>query len=103
MPVTLVVVDNGGGHVFDALPPGRHAPALVRLFTAPHGRDLADVGRLHALATAIADGRAALAAVLASRAADGSGGGLVVARVDAALDLEVRHAAAAAVAAALRA
>ena len=98
---TLVVVDNGGGHVFDALPPGRHAPALARLFTAPHGRDLADVARLHGLgATAVTD-RRALVAALASRAAEGSGGALVVVRVDPARDLEVRRAAADAVSEAL--
>ncbi len=101
--VTLVCVDNGGGRVFDGLPPGRHAPALTRLFTAPHGRDLAAVGRSHGLEVAVASDRPTLAAALAARAGDGRGTSLVVARVDPAADAESRARTAAAVAAAVAA
>ena len=100
VPSTLVVVDDDGGHVFDGLPPGRHAPALARLFTVPHGRDLADLARLHRLPHVTVTDRAGLVGVLADRAtADGPE--LVVARVDAAVAASVRRAATDAVAAAV--
>jgi 2-succinyl-5-enolpyruvyl-6-hydroxy-3-cyclohexene-1-carboxylate synthase len=40
----LIVVDNGGGGLFDLLPQAEHAPGFERLFVAPHGRDLVSVG-----------------------------------------------------------
>lgn len=48
--LVIVVVDNGGGGLFDSLPPARHAPDYERLFVAPHRRDLADLARFHRLA-----------------------------------------------------
>ncbi len=100
--VTLVVVDNGGGHVFDALPPGRHAPGFARLFTAPHGRDLADLGRLHGIPATTVVEPADLPATLAARAGDGAGAALIIARVDPAIDAAEHRTVGAAVAAALR-
>lgn len=41
--VVFVVVDNGGGGLFDLLPQAEHAPAFERLFITPHHLD---VGRL---------------------------------------------------------
>ncbi len=35
--VTVVVVNNGGGHIFDQLPIAAHPELLARWFTAPHG------------------------------------------------------------------
>jgi len=63
--VAFVVVDNGGGRIFDLLPPARHAPAFERLFTTPHGRDLADLARLHGVEAMRVTGRAELDAALA--------------------------------------
>ncbi len=48
LDLTVIVLDDDGGTIFDLLPPGAF-PAQRRLFAAPHGRDLAHLGRLHAL------------------------------------------------------
>ncbi|HEX2152352.1 MAG TPA: 2-succinyl-5-enolpyruvyl-6-hydroxy-3-cyclohexene-1-carboxylic-acid synthase [Acidimicrobiia bacterium] len=46
----LVVVDNGGGGIFSFLPQAEHVgEAFERLFTTPHGRNLADLARFHGL------------------------------------------------------
>lgn len=45
--LTLVVVDNGGGGLFDSLPQARHAPGYERLFVTDPQRDLAAVARFH--------------------------------------------------------
>ena len=46
--LTVVVLDDDGGTIFDLLPPGRF-PAQRRLFATPHGRDLAHLATLHGL------------------------------------------------------
>ncbi len=50
MDVTVVVLDDDGGTIFDLLPPGRF-PAQRRLFATPHGRDLGHLAALHRLDT----------------------------------------------------
>lgn len=45
--LTLVVIDNGGGGLFDSLPPARHAPEFERLFITPPGRDLSQLVKVH--------------------------------------------------------
>lgn len=47
--MTLVVVDNNGGGLFDSLPPARHGPEYERLFVAPPHRDLEVLARFHGL------------------------------------------------------
>lgn len=47
-PLTLVVVDNGGGQLFRRLPVARQ-PGFERLFLTPSHVDLADVARTHRL------------------------------------------------------
>ena len=47
--LVMIVIDNGGGCLFDGLPQAAHAPSFERLFVAPHGRDFADLARLHGL------------------------------------------------------
>lgn len=47
--VTVVVVDNGGGGLFDSLPQARWAPDYERLFVAPPRRDLEVFARFHGL------------------------------------------------------
>jgi 2-succinyl-5-enolpyruvyl-6-hydroxy-3-cyclohexene-1-carboxylate synthase len=48
LDLTLVVVDDNGGAIFDLLPPSRF-PAQRRLFATPHGRDLTRLAALHDL------------------------------------------------------
>jgi 2-succinyl-5-enolpyruvyl-6-hydroxy-3-cyclohexene-1-carboxylate synthase len=45
--LTIVVVDNHGGGLFDSLPQRRHAPEFERLFVTPPSRDLAALARFH--------------------------------------------------------
>lgn len=47
--LTLVVIDNDGGGLFDSLPQARHAPYYERLFVTPPGRDLEAFARFHRL------------------------------------------------------
>jgi len=49
LDLTVVVLDDDGGTIFDLLPPGAF-PAQRRLFATPHGRDLAHLAALHGLA-----------------------------------------------------
>jgi 2-succinyl-5-enolpyruvyl-6-hydroxy-3-cyclohexene-1-carboxylate synthase len=51
LDLTVVVLDDDGGTIFDLLPPGAF-PAQRRLFATPHGRDLAHLAALHGLAFA---------------------------------------------------
>ena len=48
LDLTVVVLDDDGGTIFDLLPPGGF-PAQRRLFATPHGRDLAHLAALHGL------------------------------------------------------
>lgn len=47
--LTIVVVDNRGGGLFDSLPQAEHAPDFERLFVTPPGRSLEDLARFHGL------------------------------------------------------
>lgn len=47
--LTLVVVDNGGGGLFDSLPQARHAPDYERLFVTDPHRDLSVLAEFHGL------------------------------------------------------
>jgi 2-succinyl-5-enolpyruvyl-6-hydroxy-3-cyclohexene-1-carboxylate synthase len=48
LDLTIIVLDDDGGTIFDLLPPGAFA-AQRRLFATPHGRDLAHLAALHGL------------------------------------------------------
>jgi 2-succinyl-5-enolpyruvyl-6-hydroxy-3-cyclohexene-1-carboxylate synthase len=47
--LTVVVIDNGGGGLFDSLPQAHHAPDYERLFVTPPGRDLEILANFHGL------------------------------------------------------
>jgi 2-succinyl-5-enolpyruvyl-6-hydroxy-3-cyclohexene-1-carboxylate synthase len=47
--LVFVVIDNGGGGLFDLLPQATHAPGYERLFFAPHGRNLVALSAAHGL------------------------------------------------------
>ncbi len=49
LDLTVIVLDDDGGTIFDLLPPGAF-PAQRHLFATPHGRDLAHLAALHGLA-----------------------------------------------------
>ncbi len=46
---TFVVIDNDGGGIFSFLPQARFPGSFERVFGTPHGRDLAELARLHRL------------------------------------------------------
>lgn len=100
----LVVVDNGGGGIFSFLP---QAGAVAeddfeRLFTTPHGLDLAGLCRLHGLATCETDQAAEIAPAV--RAGLEAGGvNVVVARTAQRSSVGIHHEIHAAVAASLEA
>jgi 2-succinyl-5-enolpyruvyl-6-hydroxy-3-cyclohexene-1-carboxylate synthase len=81
LDVTLVVIDDDGGAIFSLLPPADF-PAFARLFTTPHGRDLAHLAALHDLAYERVEDTAALETALTSASAR-RGATLVHAIVDA--------------------
>lgn len=47
--LTIIVVDNGGGGLFDSLPQARHSPDYERLFVTPPRRSLAAFADFHGL------------------------------------------------------
>lgn len=88
--LTLVVLDNGGGGLFDSLPQARHAPEYERLFVADPRRNLADLARFHGARVESVDS----ADDLVRACSEGLGrGGLdvVVVPVDRSRDLAMRN------------
>ncbi|MCC6216283.1 MAG: 2-succinyl-5-enolpyruvyl-6-hydroxy-3-cyclohexene-1-carboxylic-acid synthase [Polyangiaceae bacterium] len=81
VPLRVVVIDNGGGRIFEELPVADHPRTRPHLaaWTTPHGLDLADAGRLARLPTRVAASEAALADALAPPPAAPE---LLVVRVD---------------------
>ncbi|HZD23598.1 MAG TPA: 2-succinyl-5-enolpyruvyl-6-hydroxy-3-cyclohexene-1-carboxylic-acid synthase [Acidimicrobiia bacterium] len=87
--LTLIVIDNGGGGLFDSLPQARHAPDFERLFITPPGRDPVELLRFHRARTRIVSEPAKLVPALDS-ALDRPGLDAVVVPVDRRYDLEAR-------------
>ncbi|MGB8664734.1 MAG: thiamine pyrophosphate-dependent enzyme, partial [Serratia inhibens] len=87
--LTMVVVDNGGGGLFDSLPLARHAPSYERLFVADPDRDLVDLIRFHGGRAVVAQTREDLAEML-RRGLERHGLDVVVVPVDRTHDLAVR-------------
>ena len=87
--LVLIVVDNGGGGLFDLLPQERHAPDYERLFVTDQKRDFENLARLHDLryeeATDLKDLRR-----LADEALDRGGLDLIRVPVDRSRDAEFR-------------
>ena len=88
--VVFVVVDNGGGGLFDLLPQAEHAPAFERLFVAPHNLDLSRVASAYNLSADIVEDVADLGATIKSRL-DAGGPHVVVVPVDREADLKTRR------------
>jgi 2-succinyl-5-enolpyruvyl-6-hydroxy-3-cyclohexene-1-carboxylate synthase len=72
LDLTVVVLDDDGGTIFDLLPPGAF-PSQRRLFATPHGRDLAHLAALHGLAYERVDAAGVGAAVATIAPTDGDG------------------------------
>ena len=72
LDLTVVVLDDDGGTIFDLLPPGAF-PVQRRLFATPHGRDLAHLAALHGLVySRLEAGRSRWLQDAPGRAPDGS-------------------------------
>jgi 2-succinyl-5-enolpyruvyl-6-hydroxy-3-cyclohexene-1-carboxylate synthase len=89
--LVMVVVNNGGGGLFDSLPPARHAPDYERLFVTPHRRDLGGFAAFHGLGHSVVDDLAALPSVVGD-GLDKGGAWLVEVPVDRGVDLSQRGA-----------
>ncbi|MBI2898405.1 MAG: 2-succinyl-5-enolpyruvyl-6-hydroxy-3-cyclohexene-1-carboxylic-acid synthase [Deltaproteobacteria bacterium] len=99
-PLVIVVVQNGGGRIFDELPFGCPPASLERCFTMPHGLDLSHAAALFGLAHARVDAPGALERALAA-AEERRGATLIEALVDPAQSSAARRAVWAGVAARL--
>lgn len=89
LDLTMVVVDNQGGGLFDSLPQAVHAPDYERLFVTDPHRDLEILARFHGLRYSEASDRETLE-IAASEALERSGIDLIRVPVDRAHDLKVR-------------
>jgi 2-succinyl-5-enolpyruvyl-6-hydroxy-3-cyclohexene-1-carboxylate synthase len=89
--VVFVVIDNGGGGLFDLMPQAEHAPAFERLFVTPHHLDLSRIASAFGLEVSLVDEVGSLRSSIPQRLAAG-GGHVVVVRVDRETDLKTRRA-----------
>jgi 2-succinyl-5-enolpyruvyl-6-hydroxy-3-cyclohexene-1-carboxylate synthase len=88
--LVLIVLDNNGGGLFDALPLATHAPDFERLFIAPHDRNFEQLARFHEVAFAVAVTPQEVIAEAKQRLRAG-GRHLVHVPIDRRTDLEVRE------------
>lgn len=88
--LVTVVLDNGGGGLFDSLPTARHAPSYERLFVTPPNRNLADLAALHRIEHHVAMSSDELREAVDRGLADGRRV-LVEVPIDRARDLEARR------------
>lgn len=93
---TFVVVDNDGGGIFSFLPQAGFPRSFERVFGTPHGRDLADLARLHHLGYRAVTTAGELVPAVTDAIADG-GLHLVHVRTDRAENLALHRALTAAV------
>lgn len=87
--LTLVVIDNQGGGLFDSLPQATHAPEFERLFVTRPRRDLEALARFHRLHFGQADDEASLRD-LVGEALDRPGVDLIRVPIERNRDLAVR-------------
>jgi 2-succinyl-5-enolpyruvyl-6-hydroxy-3-cyclohexene-1-carboxylate synthase len=88
--LVIIVLDNNGGGLFDALPPAKHAPSYERLFVAPHDRDIEQLARFHDVAFAVAATPEAIIAEAEERLRSG-GLHLIRVPIDREADVETRR------------
>ena len=88
--VVFVVIDNGGGGLFDLLPHASHAPAFERLFVTPHDVDIAQLAKVQGLKSQVVGSGESLSQVLADALVSG-GSHVLVVPVDREEDLKGRR------------
>jgi 2-succinyl-5-enolpyruvyl-6-hydroxy-3-cyclohexene-1-carboxylate synthase len=88
--VVFVIVDNGGGGLFDLLPQAEHAPAFERLFVAPHHLDLSLIGPAFNLGVSVVEVVADLGATIRGLL-DSGGPHAVVVPIEREADLKARR------------
>lgn len=86
----FVVLDNGGGGLFDLLPQATHAPGFDRLFVSPHHRNLVDLAMAHGLTAVTVSSVGELVSELGRRLEAG-GCHVLVVPVDREADLKRRQ------------
>ncbi len=89
--LVIVVVDNGGGGLFDLLPQARHAPGFERLFTTPPNRDVAHLAAFHGIQYSETDDLSELSRMV-TLGQDGGGVALIRVPVDRQTDAASRRA-----------
>ena len=89
--VVFLVIDNGGGGLFDLLPQAEHAPGFERLFVTPHGLDLTSVTAAYGLGSSVVDRVDELAPSVAGLMQNG-GAQVLIVPVDRETDLKHRRA-----------
>jgi 2-succinyl-5-enolpyruvyl-6-hydroxy-3-cyclohexene-1-carboxylate synthase len=85
MEATIVVLNNGGGGIFDFLPIARHREGYEDLFGTPTGLDLAKVAALYGIPHRLVTSQGALDAAL-------EGPGMAEIRLDRARNVELHRA-----------
>lgn len=89
--IVFVVIDNGGGGLFDLLPQAEHAPSFERLFVTPHGLDLSRLAETYGLGSLVVDRVEGLAQSITTRI-EARGAHFVVVPVDRETELKQRRA-----------
>ena len=89
VPVTIVLLNNGGGGIFHRLPVSQFEPHFSDYFITPHGLDFSHAAALYGLEYARADVRASFRTAF-SRSVGGTRSTLIEVRTDARADLQRR-------------
>jgi 2-succinyl-5-enolpyruvyl-6-hydroxy-3-cyclohexene-1-carboxylate synthase len=87
----FVVIDNGGGGLFDLLPQAEHAPGFERLFVTPHGLDISRLAQTYGLGSVVVERVEGLAQSIATRI-ESRGAHVVVVPVERETELKQRRA-----------
>ena len=56
-PISILVMNNNGGGIFNRLPISRHEPPFTRLFRTPHNLNFAPAAEMYGLAYELVNGR----------------------------------------------
>ena len=90
VPVTIVLLNNGGGGIFHRLPIRSFEPEFSDFFITAHGLDFSHAAKLYGLDYALADDRATFRAAFAESVGS-CRSTIIEVRTDARLDLQRRH------------